>query len=107
MCKKCSAYSSNMKAVFHSESLKVSIRRRQASGFFRISPNSASAFSSLENIVAIKKTLFLFISNYYYRFIMPRCEILLSYCCYMQNTFYTFSKCPYNEHCNHEIARGK
>ena len=31
---------------------------------FRISPNSASAFSSLGNIVAIKKTLFLFISSY-------------------------------------------
>ena len=38
---------------------------------------------------------------------MPRCEILLSYCCYIQNTFYTFSKCPDNGHCNHEIARGK
>ena len=24
---------------------------------------------------------------------MPRCEILLSYCYYIQNTFYTFSKC--------------
>ena len=24
---------------------------------------------------------------------MPRCEILLSYCCHIQNTFYTFSKC--------------
>ena len=51
-------------SAMSSESLKVSIRRRQASGFFRISPNSASAFSSLGNIVAIKKTLFLFISNY-------------------------------------------
>ena len=51
-------------SAMSSESLKVSIRRRQASGFFRISPNSASAFSSLENIVAIKKTLFLFISSY-------------------------------------------
>lgn len=27
---------------------------------------------------------------------MPRCEILLSYCCYIQNTFYTFSKRLYN-----------
>ena len=51
-------------SAMSSESLKVSIRRWQASGFFRISPNSASAFSSLGNIVAIKKTLFLFISSY-------------------------------------------
>ena len=28
---------------------------------------------------------------------MPRCEILLSYRRYMQNTFYTFSMCLYND----------
>ncbi len=49
-----------------------------------------------QQFLAIKKTLFLFISNRYYRFIMSRCEILLSYRRYMQNTFYTFSKYLYN-----------